>query len=232
MNTTAVVLKNITKQFRIKSNKNSGDSDILIALKDISFEVQKGQTVGIIGLNGSGKTTLLRVISGIYPPDSGEVRVNGRIAPLLQIGIGFNNELDAIENIIVYGMLLGFTKSEISKKINDIIEFAELEKFRNMKLKQFSAGMRVRLAFSTALQVDPDILLVDEVLSVGDILFRKKSYDSFISFKNKNKTIIFTSHNLDMIATLSDHVILINKGEILMQGKPNEVIQKFKELAN
>ncbi len=232
METNAIIIKNITKRFFIKNYNRSENSNVLVALNDVSFSIPKGKTIGIIGSNGSGKTTLLRIISGIYPPDNGTVEINGKIAPLLQIGTGFNGELNARENIIVYGLLLGFTKSEISEKIKPIIEFAELEKFAAMKLKHYSAGMKVRLAFSTALQVNPDILLVDEVLSVGDMSFQKKSLEAFLTFKKKGKTILFTSHNLQMISKICDQVLLLNNGELLMEGKPDEVIRQFKELSN
>jgi len=170
------------------------------------------------------------LISGIYPPDSGSINVIGQLAPLLQIGTGFNNDLDAEENIIMYGMLLGLTKFEIKAKINKIIEFAELEKFRNMKLKDFSTGMRARLGFSTALEINPDILLVDEVLSVGDAIFREKSFQAFLSFKKNHKTIVYTTHNLKMVSELSDRVILIDHGKIVKIGKPNEVIPVYQEI--
>jgi len=232
LETNAIVIKNITKKFFIKNYNRSENSNVLVALNNVSFSIPKGKTIGIIGSNGSGKTTLLRIISGIYLPDHGTVEINGKIAPLLQIGTGFNGELNARENIIVYGLLLGFTKSEISEKIKPIIEFAELEKFAVMKLKHYSAGMKVRLAFSTALQVNPDILLVDEVLAVGDMSFQKKSLEAFLTFKNENKTILFTSHNLQMISKICDHVLLLNNGELLMEGKPDEVIRLFKELSN
>lgn len=232
METNVIIIKNISKKFFVKNYNSSENSNVLVALNNVSFSIPKGKTIGIIGSNGSGKTTLLRVISGIYPPDHGTIEITGKIAPLLQIGTGFNGELDARENITIYGLLLGFTKTEISEKIKPIIEFAELEKFTAMKLKYYSTGMRVRLAFSTALQVNPDILLVDEVLSVGDMSFQKKSLEAFLSFKNENKTILFTSHNMQMISKICDHVLLLNNGELLMEGKPDEVIRQFKELSN
>jgi len=183
-----------------------------------------------LGPNGSGKTTLLRIISEIYKQDSGKININGRVAPLLQIGTGFNPEFDATDNIRIYGMLLGFSKQEINAKISKIIEFAELEEFTNMKLKNYSVGMRARLGFSTALQVNPDILLVDEVLAVGDEAFRKKSFDEFINFKKENKTIVFTTHNLNWVLQFADRAVLLLKGKIIKIGHPEEVISKYKEI--
>lgn len=243
MNDPVIQVKNLRKIFSLQRSEvsrktlkvgsviNSSQDHSLLVLDDLSFSVSQGETVGIIGSNGSGKTTLLKIISGIYIPTSGDVKINGKIAPLLQIGTGFNIEFSAKENIIIYGMLLGFSKSEIEEKIDEIIEFAELQEFASMKLKHYSAGMRVRLAFSTALQVNPDILLVDEVLSVGDMAFRQKSFKSFLSFKNKGKTILFTSHSMDMISQLSDRVLLLHGGKILLDGKPEEAIKKFKEIS-
>jgi len=241
METVAIELKNISKTFNINSKKGIFSNFLnpktarvkikrLAALNDISFTIQKGETVGVMGLNGQGKTTLLKIIAGIYRPDSGTVSVHGKIAPLLQLGTGFNNELDAIENIIIYGMLLGFTKRDIQAKIDKIINFAELERFRHMKLKNFSSGMRARLGFATALEIEPDIMLIDEVLSVGDNAFREKSYNAFLDFKKKNKTIVFTAHSDTLISELSDRVILIDKGKIVKIGKPEEVLPDYKKI--
>lgn len=214
------------KSFSIKKKNN----EQILALDKISFKVKEGEVMGIIGSNGSGKTTLLRLIAGIYQPDNGSINVKGKIAPLLQIGVGFHNELSAKENILMYGMLLGLTKSDIKQRIDSIIAFAELEKFVNMKLKHYSAGMRVRLAFSTSLQIDPDVLLVDEVLSVGDMSFKEKSFKAFMAFKDKGKTIIFTSHNLEQILQMCDHVLLLHEGKLIMTGKPEDAIKRYKQL--
>ena len=176
MSDTAVSLQNVSKSFNFKnSNRLKTLGNKLISLSDISFDVAKGEILGIIGLNGSGKTTLLRVIAGIYESDVGKITIDGRLAPLLQIGTGFQNELTGLENIITSGMLYGFSKKEIQGKVDAIMEFAELQEFENMKIKHYSAGMKTRLAFSIAMQIDPDIILVDEVLSVGDFTFREKS---------------------------------------------------------
>jgi len=192
MENPAVIVNQISKTFKI--NKHSGISQLfrkrsisnqktLVALDNISFTVNRGEILGIIGLNGSGKTTLLRTIAGVYKPDSGSIRINGSLSPLMQLGAGFQRDLAARENIIMNGMLLGISKSEIEQKVDSILEYAELEKFSNMKLKHYSTGMRARLAFATSMQIDPDILLIDEIQAVGDKNFKKKSLD--ISFLKK-----------------------------------------------
>ncbi len=161
-------------------------------------------------------------------PDSGKISVSGKITTFLELGTGFNGELTAKENIMLYGLLLGFSKKEIKKKIQEIIKFAELENFLDTKLKNFSSGMNVRLAFSTAIQVDPDVLLVDEVLSVGDISFQRKSFDKFKKFKEAKKTIIFVSHNLEQVREICDKVMWLHKGQIRSIGDPSKVIEEFK----
>ena len=237
----AVIVENLSKSFTLKRTKTvfgkakdvykgNGKLQTIQSLSNVSFTVPKGQTLGIIGLNGSGKTTLLRIIAGVYRPDSGSVTVNGRMAPLLQIGTGFHPELNAQENIVMYGLLLGLQKHEVNERINSIIEFAELQNFTQMKLKNYSAGMRARLGFSTALQVNPDILLVDEVLAVGDMAFREKSSKAFLSFKEKGKTILYTAHSMKNISDLSDRVLLLDKGNVVMIGEPKEVIEKYREI--
>ncbi len=227
----AINVNNISKKFNTK-NKDGKKIEQFLAIDNVSFNVKKGEMLGIIGRNGSGKTTLLRIISGIYIPDQGEIFTQGRVAPLLQIGVGFYNDISAKENIFLYGLLLGVKKNELKKRIEKIIEFAELEDFQNMKLKHYSSGMKARLAFSTALQVEPDILLVDEILSVGDISFRKKSFDAFMKFKEENKTILLTSHNLSTVSELCDRVAWMNKGKLEAIGNPDDVINQYKENAN
>ena len=240
MENTAITVTNISKTFELESQRgifqiiknkiNRIPKKTVVALQDVTFSVHSGEVVGLIGLNGSGKTTLLRVISGIYQPDSGSVTVNGRLSPLLQLGTGFQEELDAKDNIIMSGMLLGISKKDIQNKVDSIIEFAELEKFAKMKLKHYSSGMRARLAFTTALQINPDILLVDEILSVGDKNFSKKSYEAFLSFKKNQKTIFYATHDLQRLEEFSDRVILINKGKIVMIGKPSEVLEQYNNI--
>jgi len=231
----AIELENVSKSFQMEKSKKSFSFQLyskktkLSALDNISLKIKKGEVIGIIGRNGSGKTTLLKIISGIYEPDSGKVHVNGKIAPLLNIGTGFHKELNAKENIIMSGLLLGIKKSEIERKIPKIIQFAELEKFTQMPLKHYSTGMRARLAFSLALQVEADILLVDEILAVGDEKFRKKSYESFLSFKEQGKTILLVTHSLGSKLKIADRVIFMKNGKINMIGTPDEVISKYSE---
>jgi len=240
METMAIELKNVTKTFRLKKPKSvsnnpslrsqNSNSNILVALDNVSFTVPQGKTLGIIGLNGSGKTTLLRTIAGLYKPDAGSIIANGTLAPILNIGTGFNDELIPSENIIMYGMLMGMSKDEIKQKVDGIIEFAELEKFSGTKLKHFSTGMRVRLAFSTALQIESDIFLLDEVLAVGDMMFRKKSFDAFLELKKRGKTILQATHNLKILSEISDQVLLLHQGKVLTIGPPDETIQKYREM--
>lgn len=236
----AVIVENLSKTFKI--DKPKGISNIIknatklnsrktiLALDNISFSIPKGEILSIIGLNGSGKTTLLRIIAGVYKPSQGSVQVNGTLSPLMQLGAGFQPELNALDNIIINGMLLGFSKKTMQEKVNSIIEFAELEKFFNLKIKHYSSGMRARLAFSIAMQIDPDILLVDEILSVGDKNFQKKSYEAFLTFKKKKKTILFSTHNISNISEFSDRVLLLDSGKIIMIGNSEEVIKKYQEL--
>jgi len=237
MENVAIKVDKVTKSFkndnqsRIFHRKSNQQLKLkLFSLQEISFTVKRGEILGIIGLNGSGKTTLLRIIAGIYPPDTGNVTINGKLSPLLHIGTGFVGDLNAKENIIMNGMLLGISKSEILKRVESIIKYAELENFLNLKLKYFSAGMRARLAFSTSMQVNPDILLVDEIMSVGDKNFRKKSYETFLSFKKNHKTIVHVSHNLERLQEFSDRILLLHKGEMVMIGPPQEVINRYNEI--
>lgn len=245
MDDLSIDAKNISKEFTIYHERTSTVfeylssllfrkkmSEKLNILDDISFQVKKGEMLGIIGFNGSGKTTLLKIIANILKPNSGTIKVSGKVIPLLELGTGFNVELTAKENIVLYGLLLGFSKKEIEKKIQEIIKFAELEKFLDTKLKNFSTGMYARLAFSTAIQVNPDILLVDEVLSVGDINFQEKSLHKFQEFRKENKTIIFVSHNIEQVREICDKVMWIDKGQIKFIGEPNHVIEEFLAFAN
>ena len=236
----SVLVENVTKRFELtkpqgiirflRNYQQEKNTRKLVALDKISFNVSKGEMLGIIGMNGSGKTTLLRIIAGIYQPDEGKVGVNGRLAPMLHIGTGFHNELVASENIILSGMLYGLTKSEISQKVDKIIELAELQEFSEMKFRYYSSGMRARLAFSTAIQIDPEILLVDEILSVGDLAFREKSYKMFLSLKERGRTILYSTHNLSTLPQLCDRVLLLHHGKMINVGPPSEIIEQYKEL--
>jgi len=236
---SVVTVKGVNKSFKIHHEKNDSLFSLILnsfsrnsfetidVLKNISFNLNKGEMLGIIGPNGSGKTTLLKILSGILKADGGQVKINGTVAPLLQLGVGFNGELTAKENIVLSGMLLGFSKSEMKKKVNNIIKFAELEKFADTRIKNFSTGMHARLAFSTAIQIDPDILLVDEVLAVGDINFVNKSYREFLAFKEKGKSIIFVSHSLDHIRNLCDRAMILESGAIKMIGNTEQIVEHY-----
>ena len=239
MDQIAVQVENISKTFTIqkprgisgllmKSNPNKYRT--FLALDGVSFTVKKGEVLGIIGLNGSGKSTLLRIIAGVYKPTMGQVQVNGRLSPLLQLATGFEKELSAKENIIMNGLLLGVSKSFIQSKIEEIIQYAELEKFSEMKLKHYSSGMRARLGFSIAMHVNPEILLVDEIMSVGDKDFRKKSFETFLSLKKENKTILHATHNIEVLRDFTDKVLLLHKGKMIMLDEPNEVIKKYNSI--
>jgi len=197
------------------------------ALKDITFSVEEGEMLGIIGQNGSGKSTLLKILSRILVPTSGAVRVRKRITPFLELGVGFNQDFTAAENIRIYGIIMGLSPREIDDKSDDILEFAGMERFRDTKLRNFSSGMQVRLAFSTAIQTNPEILLLDEVLAVGDMDFQKKCLDVLERFKNEGVTIIFVSHELDDISDHCERTMLLNHGERVMIGETNEVIKKY-----
>ena len=204
-------------------------NETLQALDDVSFNVKHGEIFGIIGRNGGGKTTLLRIISKIYSGDSGSVDVKGTIIPVLALGLGFHPELTAITNIYQSSILLGFKKEEIEKRIGDIIEYAELEKFADTKIKNFSAGMQMRLAFATSVLVDPDILLLDEVFAVGDVAFQKKCFDTIMSFKKRGKAIIFVSHDMTPIKNFCDRVMFLKDGKVGNIGSPEESVSAYIE---
>lgn len=234
MNEYAIVANNLTKSYRLSKNELASKSKLKDKkiIDNVSFNIEKGKMIGIIGKNGSGKTTLLRLIAGILKQDEGEMITNGKIGPLLQIGVGSNEELSVKENIIFQGILLGFDKHTITDKVLEILKFAELEEYVNTKMKHLSSGMKVRIMFSTAMSMNPDILLVDEVISVGDISFRQKSFDSFLSFKKRNKTIIFVSHNLSIVQKICDEVIMLDKGKIIEIGEPAKVIKTYQNFFN
>lgn len=197
------------------------------ALKDVSFEVAKGEVLGIIGPNGAGKSTILKILSGITRPTRGRVDVRGRVGALIEVGAGFHNELTGRENVYMNGSILGMKKKEIDRKYKKIVGFAELGKFMDTPLKKYSSGMRVRLGFSVAVHLEPDVLLIDEVLSVGDINFRAKSAQRMMEFKAKSIPIIFISHSLTAISTLCDRVLLLKNGRIDSIGPTKDIIEKY-----
>jgi ABC-2 type transport system ATP-binding protein len=200
------------------------------ALKDISFQVKKGEFFGILGRNGSGKSTLLKILAEIYQPTNGSVQVNGKLVPFIELGVGFNPELTGRENVYLNGALLGFSKKEIDERYEDIVAFAELEDFMDQKLKNYSSGMQVRLAFSVATRSDAEILLVDEVLAVGDADFQRKCYDYFKSLKKTGKTVVFVTHDMGAVREYCDRAILVNKGLISVDGSADEVADEYLKL--
>ncbi|MBQ9504769.1 MAG: ABC transporter ATP-binding protein [Lachnospiraceae bacterium] len=200
------------------------------ALRDVSLKVNRGETVGIIGTNGSGKSTLLKIITGVLNPTSGRVSINGRISALLELGAGFNMEFTGIENIYLNGTMIGFSKAEIDSRLEQILDFADIGEFVYQKVKTYSSGMFVRLAFAVAINIDPEILIVDEALSVGDVFFQNKCYHKFEEFKSKGKTIIFVSHDLSSINKYCDRVMLLDKGSKLAEGSSKDMIDMYKKV--
>lgn len=200
------------------------------ALNDVCFEVKKGETVGIIGTNGSGKSTILKIITGVLNPTAGEVVIDGRISALLELGAGFNMEYTGIENVYLNGMMIGFSREEIDQRLDDILKFADIGDFVNQPCKTYSSGMFVRLAFAVAINIDPEILIVDEALSVGDVFFQAKCYRKFEEFKKKGKTILFVSHDLSAISKYCDRAILLNQGVKLGEGSPKDMIDAYKQV--
>jgi lipopolysaccharide transport system ATP-binding protein len=240
MSEFTVEVKNVSKTFRLYHemrnsvfetivgwfNKKKYYEDLQV-LKDVSFSVRKGEMFGIMGRNGAGKTTLLRIVAGIYKPDAGTVSINGSLIPFLGLGTGFQVDLTARTNVIQYGILLGFKKKEIASRVDAVMKFAELEKFSDIKLKNFSSGMYARLAFSTAVQVDPDILIIDEALYAGDLAFQRKCFDTIQDFKKRGKSIILVTHNLEPIESQCDRAMFLSKGRVELIGKPKEVIEAY-----
>lgn len=200
------------------------------ALNGVSLKIAKGETVGIIGTNGSGKSTILKIITGVLNPTSGEVHVDGRISALLELGAGFNQEYNGIENVYLNGTMMGFSEKEIEEKLPSILEFADIGDYVYQPVKTYSSGMFVRLAFAVAINIEPEILIVDEALSVGDVFFQAKCYRKFEEFKEQGKTIVFVSHDLSSISKYCDRVFLLNQGNLLGEGKPREMIDAYKRV--
>ena len=241
MSENSISVKNVSKKFRLYHEKRTTlyesitgsvnrkpHHETLQVLDDVSFNVKKGESFGIVGRNGSGKTTLLRILSHIYQPDSGSVETIGTVVPVLALGLGFHPDLTAITNIYQSSILLGISKKQIAERVDDIIQFAELEKFADTKLKNFSSGMQMRLAFATAVQVDPAILLLDEVIAVGDLNFQKKCLDVMLDFKKRGKSIVLVSHSPGDIEQLCDRAMFLKEGFIDTIGKPAEVLDSYK----
>ncbi len=200
------------------------------ALDDVSLEVREGEFFGIVGRNGSGKSTILKILAGIYKPSAGRVRTKGKIVPFIELGVGFNNELSGKDNIYLNGAMLGFTKTEINAIYDEIVEFAELEEFMEQKLKNFSSGMRVRLAFSIAIKAEADVLLIDEVLAVGDAAFKKKCFEHFDYLKKSGTTVVFVSHDMNAIRSYCTRAVLINESKAIFEGSAHDVAEEYLKL--
>lgn len=240
-NKNAIEVNNVSKSFIIPHDKSytlkgtfvnyflKKGSDYLHALDKVSFVVKKGEFFGIIGRNGSGKSTLLKILAGVYYPDKGKIKINGRISPFLELGIGFNPELTGRDNIYLNATVLGLTKKQIDEKFDSIVAFSELERFIDQKLKNYSSGMSVRLAFSVAIHANREILLMDEVLAVGDMNFQEKCLTKFEEYKSQGKTVILVSHDVGKIQKYCDRAMLLQNGAIKKIGDPKEVVEEYKK---
>lgn len=239
---TAIRVRNLHKSFRLPTERASGLKQAILnwlkgvkgyteqqVLKDVSFEVKAGEFVGIVGRNGSGKSTLLKILAQIYYPEQGTVEVNGTMVPFIELGVGFNPELTGRENVYLNGALLGFSRKEMDAMYAEIVQFAELEPFMDAKLKNYSSGMQVRLAFSIAVRAKGDILILDEVLAVGDADFQKKCNDYFSSLHGE-QTVILVTHSMENVRRFCDRAILIEKGEIKAEGDPEAVATAYENL--
>lgn len=237
--TTAIETSELTKSFRLPHERRDTlreyflhpfkhvDYEKNVAVDRVSFEVEEGECFGIIGPNGSGKSTLMKVIAGIYQADAGEVCVRGMLSPFIELGVGFDRDLTARDNVRINATLLGLSKRELDRRFDDIVAFAELERFMDEKLKNYSSGMEVRLAYAIAIQVDFDILLLDEVLAVGDQAFQEKCFATFDQFRAEGKTIVFVSHDLEAIRHSCDRVLLLRNGVREALGTPEEALEAY-----
>ncbi len=236
---TAISVKNVSKDFKLATHKSSTlksafanvfrnrkearEAHTQHALKNISFEVKKGEFFGIVGRNGSGKSTLLKMLAGIYQPNKGTVQVRGKLVPFIELGVGFNPELTGRENVYLNGALLGFSKTEVDEFYDEVVAFAELEKFMEQKLKNYSSGMQVRLAFAMAIRAQADILLIDEVLAVGDADFQRKCFEYFKALKKNKTTVVFVTHDMEAVRQYCDRVILIEDNKLLQEGSAERI---------
>lgn len=239
MTNICIDIKEVSKSFRVPLAQKrefrehiiqilkGSSSRKFLALENVNLQIRQGEFVSIIGRNGCGKSTLLKVIAGIYAPTKGFVNVRGAISSFLELGVGFNNELSALENIHLYGAIMGLTKRQIKEKIDEVLRFADLEAFKNARLQTFSSGMQVRLAFSVAIQAYTPILLVDEVLAVGDADFRKKCFAKFENMKKEGRTIVYVSHDMDSVLKFSDRVVHIKDGKIISAGDPKVMVEEY-----
>jgi len=238
----AVEISDLTKRFRMPTHQvstlkervlhpmRSRDDQHFTALQDVGVTIRRGEFFGIVGRNGSGKSTLLKCLAGIYRADHGDVRVHGRLSPFIELGVGFNPDLAAMDNVIINGVLLGMSRAEARSRFEDVIAFAELEEFVDLKLKNYSSGMSVRLGFATAIQAEADVLLVDEVLAVGDANFQQKCFEEFQRLKDEGCTIIFVTHDMHSVERFCDRAMLIERGDVQLIGSPREVSRAYNEL--
>lgn len=240
MSEWAVRVDDVSKKFRLYHERNRTLKSAVLrgrasrhedfwALKNITFDVQEGHTHGLIGTNGSGKSTLLKCLAKIYWPTTGSISYRGRIASLLEVGSGFHEELSGKENIYLNGSILGMSRKEIDRKFDDIVDFSGVGHYLDQPVKNYSSGMYVRLGFSIAINVDPDILVVDEVLSVGDESFQKKSYERFLDFKKRGKTIILVTHTMPVVEEICDSVTWLDQGTMMQTGKASEVVKAYRK---
>jgi ABC-type polysaccharide/polyol phosphate transport system ATPase subunit len=238
-----VSVENVTQRFRVIHERPDTLRELfskflrkgvtytnLDAVKDVSLEVPKGQMLGLIGRNGSGKSTLLKIIAGVYRPTAGRVHVEGSIAPLIELGAGFHHELTGRENILLNGLLMGYSKEKMQEREQSIIDFAEIGDFIDAPIKQYSSGMQTRLAFAVATEVDPQVLILDEILAVGDAAFQEKCFARIQDFRQAGKTILFVSHSMPPVIQYCDRAILLEKGSIVADGIPTEVADFYKNL--
>lgn len=236
----AIKVDKVSKIFKLPHEKNTSIKSAVVnfyrhnrgydsqsALEDISFEIKKGEFFGIVGRNGSGKSTLLKLLAGIYTPTQGGIQVAGKLMPFIELGVGFNPELTGRENVFLNGALLGFNREEMKKMYKDIVDFAELDKFMDQKLKNYSSGMQVRLAFSIAIRAQSDILLIDEVLAVGDAAFQQKCFNYFRKIKEEKRTVVFVSHDMSTVQEFCDRALLIDSGRLQYIGNTNEAASRY-----
>jgi ABC-2 type transport system ATP-binding protein len=238
----AISVQNLHKEFILPQHKNTTFKQTVVnivkknkkvtqkVLDGVSFEVEKGDFFGIVGRNGSGKSTLLKLIAGVYTPTAGQIAINGELTPFIELGVGFNYELSGRDNVYLNGALLGFNRKQMNAMYDEIVAFAELEPFMEQKLKNYSSGMQVRLAFSIAIKAENEILLFDEVLAVGDANFQEKCIKQFEKYKREGKTIVFVTHDMGTVAKFCNRVILLEYGKINYIGEPTEAVRRYNEL--
>lgn len=245
VNPVAVSLENVTQRFRVIHERPDTLRELFAkylgqsvsyhdfdAVNKVSLEVPRGQMMGLIGRNGSGKSTLLKIIAGVFRPTAGRVHVEGTLAPLIELGAGFHHELTGRENIMLNGLLMGYSREDMRVREQSIIDFAEVGDFIDAPIKQYSSGMHTRLAFAVATEVDPDILILDEILAVGDAGFQQKCFARIESFRRAGKTILFVSHSMQQVTDYCDRAVLLDKGSIIADGEPTEVVAFYKSLAS